>query len=38
VDAPITVVTRDNVARAQANFPKPPESFRSPFGELLDTG
>jgi ABC-type sugar transport system substrate-binding protein len=38
VDAPITVVTRDNVARAQANFPKPPESFRSPLGDLLKTG
>jgi ABC-type sugar transport system substrate-binding protein len=38
LDAPIMVVTRDNVARAQANFPKPPESFRSPLGELLETG
>jgi ABC-type sugar transport system substrate-binding protein len=38
LDAPITVVTRDNVARAQASFPKPPESFRSPLREFLDTG
>jgi ABC-type sugar transport system substrate-binding protein len=35
LDAPITVVTRDNVARAQASFPKPPESFRSPLAGLL---
>jgi ABC-type sugar transport system substrate-binding protein len=38
LDAPIMVVTRDNVARAQANFPKPPESFRSPLAGLLATG
>jgi ABC-type sugar transport system substrate-binding protein len=38
LDSPITVVTRDNVARAQANFPKPSESFRSPLGKLLETG
>jgi ABC-type sugar transport system substrate-binding protein len=38
LDAPITVVTRDNVARAQANFPKPSESFRSPLRGLLETG
>jgi ABC-type sugar transport system substrate-binding protein len=38
LDAPITVVTRDNVARAQANFPKPPGSFRSPLVGLLETG
>jgi ABC-type sugar transport system substrate-binding protein len=38
LDAPITVVTRDNVARAQANFPKPSESFRSPLRKLVETG
>jgi ABC-type sugar transport system substrate-binding protein len=38
VDAPISVVTRDNVARAQANFPKPSMSFRSPLRKLLETG
>jgi ABC-type sugar transport system substrate-binding protein len=38
LDAPITVVTRDNVARAQANFPKPSKSFRSPLRKLLETG
>jgi ribose transport system substrate-binding protein len=32
VDAPVQVVTRDNVARAQASFPKPVESFDDPFG------
>jgi ABC-type sugar transport system substrate-binding protein len=32
LDAPIALVTRDNVARAQARFPKPAEPFRSPIG------
>jgi ABC-type sugar transport system substrate-binding protein len=31
VDAPIEVVTRENVARAQASFPEPAEPFRSPL-------
>jgi ribose transport system substrate-binding protein len=31
LDAPIELVTRDNVARAQAHFPEPAEPFRSPF-------
>ena len=31
VDAPVQVVTRDNVARAQANFPRPVERFDDPF-------
>jgi ribose transport system substrate-binding protein len=31
VDAPIKVVTKENVARAQANFPKPVEDFADPF-------
>jgi ABC-type sugar transport system substrate-binding protein len=32
VDAPIEVVTKRNVVRAQANFPQPVERFDSPFG------
>jgi ABC-type sugar transport system substrate-binding protein len=35
VDAPIQVVTRQNVARAEANFPKPVAPFKSPFAALL---
>jgi ABC-type sugar transport system substrate-binding protein len=31
VDAPVQVVTSDNVAQAQANFPKPVEHFGDPF-------
>ncbi len=31
VDAPVQVVTGDNVAQARANFPEPVESFDSPF-------
>ena len=31
LDAPIEVVTKQNVARAEASFPKPAEPFRSPF-------
>jgi ABC-type sugar transport system substrate-binding protein len=31
LDAPIEVVTADNVARAQAGFPEPAEPFRSPL-------
>jgi ribose transport system substrate-binding protein len=31
LDAPIELVTRDNVARAQARFPEPPEPYRSPL-------
>jgi ribose transport system substrate-binding protein len=38
LDAPIMVVTRDNVTRAQANFPRPSNSFRSPLRKLLETG
>jgi ABC-type sugar transport system substrate-binding protein len=34
IDAPIQVITRGNVARAQASFPKPIESFANP----LDAG
>jgi ABC-type sugar transport system substrate-binding protein len=35
VDAPIQVVTRRNVARAESNFPRPVEPFQSPFAALL---
>jgi ABC-type sugar transport system substrate-binding protein len=35
VDAPVQVVTRENVARAQENFPEPVEEFENPFAELL---
>jgi len=35
VDAPIQVVTRRNVARAEARFPRPVEPFKSPFAALL---
>jgi ABC-type sugar transport system substrate-binding protein len=31
VDAPVQVVTGENVARAQANFPKPVEPYDDPF-------
>jgi ABC-type sugar transport system substrate-binding protein len=32
IDAPIQVITRGNVARAQASFPKPIEHFANPLG------
>ncbi|MFL5303192.1 MAG: substrate-binding domain-containing protein, partial [Anaeromyxobacteraceae bacterium] len=35
VGAPIQVVTRRNVERAQANFPQPVEPFEGPFARLL---
>jgi ABC-type sugar transport system substrate-binding protein len=31
VNAPVQVVTRDNVRRAEENFPQPVEPFKSPF-------
>jgi ABC-type sugar transport system substrate-binding protein len=31
IDAPVQVITSDNVARAQATFPKPVEPFDDPF-------
>ena len=31
VKAPVQVVTKDNVAQAQKNFPEPVEPFKSPF-------
>jgi ribose transport system substrate-binding protein len=36
VDAPVQVITTENVARAQANFPRPVESFDDPFAALLE--
>lgn len=35
VDAPIQVVTRRNVERAEAKFPEPAKPFKSPFAALL---
>jgi ABC-type sugar transport system substrate-binding protein len=35
IDSPVQVVTRDNVARAQANFPQPVNPFRNPLAQLL---
>jgi ABC-type sugar transport system substrate-binding protein len=35
VDAPIQVVTRQNVAQAKARFPQPVEPFQGPFAALL---
>jgi ABC-type sugar transport system substrate-binding protein len=36
VDAPVQVVTKKNVARAQANFPRPVEKFDDPLAGLLE--
>jgi ABC-type sugar transport system substrate-binding protein len=35
VDAPIQVVTRRNVTRAEAEFPRPVQPFKSPFAAFL---
>jgi hypothetical protein len=35
IDAPIQVITPQNVARAEARFPQPIEPFESPFAALL---
>lgn len=35
VDAPIALMTKDNVARAIAAFPKPFERYSNPFSRLL---
>ena len=35
VDAPIQVITKQNVVRAEAKFPQPVEPFKSPFADLL---
>jgi ribose transport system substrate-binding protein len=35
VDAPIAVVTKSNVARASATFPRPFQAYSDPFGRLL---
>jgi ABC-type sugar transport system substrate-binding protein len=36
VDAPVQLVTGENVARAQAKFPRPVERFEDPFAPLLE--
>jgi ribose transport system substrate-binding protein len=36
VDAPVAVVTRDNVARALARFPRPLAAFPDPLRRLLE--
>ena len=36
IDAPVQVVTRDNVARAEANFPQPVDPFQDPLAALLN--
>jgi ABC-type sugar transport system substrate-binding protein len=36
VDAPIEIVTKDNVRQAQASFPQPAAPFRSPLAELAE--
>jgi ribose transport system substrate-binding protein len=36
IDAPVQVVTRDNVARAEANFPQPVDPFQDPLARLLN--
>jgi ribose transport system substrate-binding protein len=35
VDAPIAVVTKSNVGRATANFPRPFRGYSDPFARLL---
>jgi ABC-type sugar transport system substrate-binding protein len=35
IDAPVQVVTKANVAQAQANFPRPVERFVDPLAQLL---
>jgi ABC-type sugar transport system substrate-binding protein len=37
VEAPVQVVTKDNVDQAQQNFPEPVEAYESPFAKLLGT-
>jgi len=37
VDAPIAVVTRANVARASATFPRPFRGYSDPFERILST-
>jgi ABC-type sugar transport system substrate-binding protein len=36
VDAPVALLTKDNVARAIAAFPKPFQPYSDPFSRLLD--
>ena len=35
VKAPVQVVTKDNVAKAQQNFPEPVEAYDNPFASLI---
>jgi ABC-type sugar transport system substrate-binding protein len=35
VKAPVQVVTKDNVAKAQKNFPEPVEAYDDPFASLI---
>ena len=35
VKAPVQVVTKDNVAKAQENFPEPVEAYDDPFASLI---
>jgi ABC-type sugar transport system substrate-binding protein len=35
VKAPVQVVTKDNVAKAQQNFPEPVEAYDDPFASLI---
>jgi ABC-type sugar transport system substrate-binding protein len=36
VDAPVQLVTGENVARAEASFPRPPARFEDPLAALLE--
>jgi ABC-type sugar transport system substrate-binding protein len=36
VDAPVALLTKDNVARAIAAFPKPFQAYSDPFSRLVD--
>ncbi len=38
VDAPIKLITQDNVADAQENFPQPFFEYENPFGKLAEKG
>jgi ABC-type sugar transport system substrate-binding protein len=35
VKAPVQVVTKDNVAKAERNFPKPVENYNDPFASMI---
>ncbi len=38
VDAPIKLITQDNVADAQENFPQPFFDYKNPFSKLVEEG